>query len=474
MKRIICMILCLAALLCACQKTPEEPIVIGKHNDGWKEEEIPAEEPVEIGVPEWYEAELQFKDISIDIDAAVDVPEDQLYPVYVLERTTFSQELADKVMNALIGDAELYQVQNGRTKQMIQQEIDYYTRELNYEGNSEEHQQFYQEIMKELIAEKETAPEAEERTAASREIGYVYASDLATKYGREMETEDGGKMYIMTESTRKKAEADGNVGIHGNCTLENGEERTFLLKNRPRGNSSMSFGDRDDMPIVIKDGSLAEEDALAIGKDFMDQLGIDYKYVGYEMPVEGKDYYKLIYASAYPELDALPAAVTTPAPTSSEQRQFSPPVVQEEIHVFVNCDGIYGFWWYAPQKLAEIEQENTKLLPWTDVAEIIEKSLEVKSAWMDPDEQVISRRLDIDKIVLSYMNVRKESDFSSTYYVPVWDVIGTMTYQYPDDYSPENGGYILDENNERIAYENCSVLTVNAIDGTIIDRGMGY
>ena len=192
------------------------------------------------------------------------------------------------------------------------------------------------------------------------------------------------------------------------------------------------------------------------------------------MPVEGKDYYKLIYASAYPELDALPAVVTTPAPTSSEQRQFSPPVVQEEIHVFVNCDGIYGFWWYAPQKLTETEQENTKLLPWTDVAEIIEKSLEVKSAWMDPDAQVISRRLDIDKIVLSYMNVRKESDFSATYYVPVWDLIGTMTYQYADNYSPENGGYILDENNERIAYENCSVLTVNAIDGTIIDRGMGY
>ena len=127
--------------------------MIGKHNEGWKEEEIPAEEPVEIGVPERYEAELQFKDLSINIDAAVDVPEDQLYPVYVLERTTFSQELADKVMNALIGDAELYQVQNGRTKQVIQQEIDHYTRELNYEGISEEQARLYQQMMKELIDE---------------------------------------------------------------------------------------------------------------------------------------------------------------------------------------------------------------------------------------------------------------------------------------------------------------------------------
>ena len=156
MKKIICIFMAIftfVGFLCGCQPTPEEPIVIGKHNDGWKEEEIPAEEPVEIGVPERYEAELQFKDLSINIDAAVDVPEDQLYPVYVLEKMIFTQELADKVMNALIGDAELYQVQNGRTKQTIQQEIDHYTRELNYEGISEEQARLYQQMMKELIDE---------------------------------------------------------------------------------------------------------------------------------------------------------------------------------------------------------------------------------------------------------------------------------------------------------------------------------
>ena len=103
-----------------------------------------------------------------------------------------------------------------------------------------------------------------------------------------------------------------------------------------------------------------------------------------------------------------------------------------------------------------------------------DKGLKMKNLWDMQDENVVERQLTIDKICLSYMQVRKDSDLTRTYYIPVWDVIGTMHHVYSDDYTPSNGGFLVDENGERIAYENCSVLTINAIDGSIVDRGLGY
>ena len=478
MRKIIAVFLLLGMLLlCGCQKTPEEPIVIGKVNDGWKEAELPEEEKNDLELPETYEKELQFKDLTVSISAEIDVSGEQVYPVYVLEQAVFTQETADRVMDLLIGEAELFQVRNDRTKQVIQQEIDHYARELNYDGCTEEQAQLYQQMLKELIEEKEKAPEERSVAAASREIGYVESQHIAYKFGYEMKTKDGGTMYVMTDSARKKAEQEGYVGINGRCTLENGKEMVFMLQNIPKGTSRIRYGIPDNVQDPLNAGEISEADALETANSMMERLGIEYEYLGSENVVEGKDYYRFNYRSTFSELKQLQGAVIDPAPIVGDSKEYNIPVVQESIEIFVNADGIYGFDWYAPTKLVKREQENIELLPWNEASAIIEKGLEIRNIWSSEEEDVIARRLEVDKIVLSYTNVRKDSDFTSTYYVPVWDVIGTMTYIYKEDYDPEaveGGGYILDVNNERIAYENCSVLTVNAIDGTFIDRGMGY
>lgn len=183
MKRWIAraMILCMGILLMGCQKTPEQAVVIGKENDGWEDAAAAEDETTQLGAPERYQAEYQWKDLTVQINAQVDAPEEQVYPVYILERAVFSQELADRMMDALVGDRPLYRVENGRTKGTIQQEIDYYTKELRTDGQMEEHLQHFQEILAELIAEKEQAPESPERVEASRELGYVWMRRISAK-----------------------------------------------------------------------------------------------------------------------------------------------------------------------------------------------------------------------------------------------------------------------------------------------------
>lgn len=106
--------------------------------------------------------------------------------------------------------------------------------------------------------------------------------------------------------------------------------------------------------------------------------------------------------------------------------------------------------------------------------EIVKTGLRIRNLWDYEDENVAARRLTVERICLSYLQVRRDAEQQSAYYLPVWDVVGTMEYRYADGYVPAPGGFAVDESGVRTAYAACSVLTVNAIDGSIIDRQMGF
>lgn len=101
--------------------------------------------------------ELTEGDLTIAVDAQIVCPQQGAYPVYVLEKAVFTQEEAERMLAALIGDAPLYELSGTRTQQVIQQEIDRYTAELPYAD--EEAKEIYLDILAELTREKTAAPE---------------------------------------------------------------------------------------------------------------------------------------------------------------------------------------------------------------------------------------------------------------------------------------------------------------------------
>lgn len=127
---------------------------------------------------------------------------------------------------------------------------------------------------------------------------------------------------------------------------------------------------------------------------------------------------------------------------------------------------------------------NVPLLPFEEIKGIFDRQIILRNQWGYPEESVISRRLIIDHVELSYMKVRKPNDDKEFIYLPVWDFHGKLMAKYGDDYPTGTEGFnILDENNEHVEIGNMeelasanylSFLTINAIDGSIIDRNMGY
>ena len=65
--------------------------------------------------------------------------------------------------------------------------------------------------------------------------------------------------------------------------------------------------------------------------------------------------------------------------------------------------------------------------------------------------------MSVKHMKLSYTRIDKQNDYNSFYYIPVWDFYGEI--------KPYDPG---------IDFDIYSFLTINAMDGTIIDRSKGY
>lgn len=78
---------------------------------------------------------------------------------------------------------------------------------------------------------------------------------------------------------------------------------------------------------------------------------------------------------------------------------------------------------------------------------------------------VTVRNMDIDKVRLTLMRVRSNDSLSDGTIIPVWDFYGTVSAHAAD---AQHSNLVSDELHYGV------VLSINAIDGTVVDRALGY
>lgn len=90
--------------------------------------------------------------------------------------------------------------------------------------------------------------------------------------------------------------------------------------------------------------------------------------------------------------------------------------------------------------------------------------------FLRPDWQTLT----IDRIALGYACVLDGEGADSYRLTPVWDFYGSMVEEYDEPLS-EGSGWATNENGEvEETALGRSFLTINAIDGSVIDRIAGY
>lgn len=133
----------------------------------------------------------------------------------------------------------------------------------------------------------------------------------------------------------------------------------------------------------------------------------------------------------------------------------------EEMLFIYDEEGLASFDWSAPYEIGDLSSDYVFLLPFSEIRNIFEQ-MTIKKEKDGFIEEGSSLEINIDRVSLSYMRVREKNSTEGTL-IPVWDFFGTRTYL-------GSGGEVLDI--RRSAYE--SILTINAMDGTVIDRWYGY
>ncbi|MBP3538957.1 MAG: hypothetical protein J6J62_03830 [Oscillospiraceae bacterium] len=141
----------------------------------------------------------------------------------------------------------------------------------------------------------------------------------------------------------------------------------------------------------------------------------------------------------------------------------------ERVQVYVTGDKIAWFSWTNPYTEPEIIDDNAALLPFSDIQDIFAKMVFVKNHYLLEANRVNGfvtvRNMDIDKLKLTLMRVRSKDSLSDGTIIPVWDFYGTVSARAAD---MQHSALVSDELHYGV------VLSINAIDGTVVDRALGY
>ena len=133
---------------------------------------------------------------------------------------------------------------------------------------------------------------------------------------------------------------------------------------------------------------------------------------------------------------------------------YSPVLPYEKCYVDVGENGVFQLSWEHPIEIVGTVAEDCQLLSFDEIMSIFGA---IAPLTIQASEAYDNNALYIDRAVLGYMCLQERGNPTSYQLIPVWDFFGERTMR-----------------DDRFAEHNNSLLTINAIDGTIIDRSYGY
>lgn len=227
------------------------------------------------------------------------------------------------------------------------------------------------------------------------------------------------------------------------------------------------FAEAKTIGKTLKGQTLTLEEATAMANDFMAKMAPEYE-LRTVFGVEGekgdaKVYPTRAYCFCYTRaLSGVPVTYVDYGHISTEfvDTAMAPAPGQELITVVIHEDRIVNFHWQDPYEIGGIIQPQTELLPFEEIMSIFGTIAPLSVQYTENDlgrKSKANNGMHITEIRLGYMPVLQKDNPNQWELRPVWDFIGSRILPLA-------------------TYDNpCySLLTIDAIDGTVIDRNYGY
>ncbi len=230
------------------------------------------------------------------------------------------------------------------------------------------------------------------------------------------------------------------------------------------GQGSWNLQFPDIVPLTdgkAADCSITAEEATSLAEEEVSALASGYALAEYgQLPVYeawgNPQYYVLRFTRSIGDIPVNPSVPEQAGP-DEDCRGTS------EIDVVVRDDGVCGVNYYNPEKLKSVTKKKVYLLSFSEIWDIFSQIAPLSLQKMESEKDLEVNRLSISEIRFGY---RKLLQPDGTYlYTPVWDFYGTRFLAGTGGYA---GGWDTGETPKDVK------LTINAMDGTVIDREHGY
>ncbi len=446
----------------------------------------------QVQAPERYEAELSEEALTVRVDAEVVLPEGAGFKQYKVTGRPFAQEDFERVKRVLLKDAPLWtrdreamKGSNGFTRAEIEERI----AELKSKAGGNQaavENDGKKETYGEKIAMWESLLDFAPEEPVIRDVEAVVP--YVEKTSQEQDT--------MEENI-----LEGNATVDGEnywLVLNNNFQSDWLWAQMEVRSLGRSVGDtwvkieEESVPAGLDRQQIREKaQALALEMGFSDFAPAGEEFfqaftegAEEEETIPGAIGYGIHFARV---LDGIPVTYThDPGQTVDGDLAVWP---YESLHMVFDEKGLTDFVWVNPCDIEKKSDEYVFLMPFSDVQDIFEEMIFQKYGWLSKSGDV-SASFDVDEVRLGYMRIRDETGSGEGSMVPVWDFFGTQTLTYADEIEAKiasgellyKDGQILAASGEPAQPEDFSyvssgsyesLLTIDATNGRIVDRGIG-
>lgn len=466
MKRLICILLAaLAAFsLTACQETPDEVIVVQKDSERMIEKAQSGEDNLEKeNVPQTISHEFNRDKLNVTMDTVVDMPDNEM-PIIQVQSADFTQEQADAFWDVLIGDTPMF-LPGQKSRADIERQILNIEYILERETDSDTLAHFEKQLE---IAKKEyeTAPETADLIPADGqlEIQYVYGSDndILTEYTGFRAYEDPenyfGKSFRVQNNYVNPI--DGKPEIRGALMEYNTDLEDYQFYEE----EVAIISDENAIPEEAENLTILPSEARIITEKLVSDTGVPFQAAKIKLMVNQNGEYAYL-VDCQRVIDGIPCAIVSGLGVTyaEDADDYAAQWVYESFNVVVGNDGIITFRWNSPLTIGDLEASESAMLSFDNIMGIFEKMIPIMYEPESKDTQN-NVTLHIDELRLELIRVLKENNIDKGIMIPVWRFYGVKTVSFTG-----NDGAEYTTFGERDCW-----LTVNAVDGSIIDLEKGY
>ena len=453
MKKRIIALACLLFFV-ACVPTPEEEAIINKDTETLIETANQDRENDNTGkvefldAPEHFTAELvsAVGQLSVSVNADVMIPKTDL-PLVRIVPSDYSEQMIRALANELFGEHTHY-IDPNSLEHLTK---GYYMRRAEDLMDALEHWEAYGSLKYDLIYEtKDDAHKALDALMKKAASAPDELSEFTPDFSYTGDERFTWLFTINDDDVLSRMDVSNIAGIVQLCYWRDADHSNI--------NISPNTVDVRSLLSISESEATAEAQALLTRAGFDDFVPV--KHYGMDADSGSREVvpcYMCIFTRSVQEVPI------TYANNGTAGAQYDQAWRQERIFVEIDDSGVLMLLYESPIEILDTLADHCSLLPFSKIAEIFENRITVVNNDVDFNEgKDRTERYIITEIRLGLVAVREE-DKSTGLLVPAWDFLG---YKETNDQYGNSYADTCDS--------SYSFLTINAIDGSILNRNLGY